>query len=459
MVNRSISRFDLLVAGLMGALSMVAVTEKAEAANWLAVQGTENPGTVGRAKVWGFIQPEMQYLKGTTVPVGGFAGAPMNPNTIGPDRNSRATFSLRRARIGVRGQGFPLDNKVNYFFLAEFGRNGITVPGDGQGSVKLTDASVTLNHIPFARLRIGQFKTPGAEEGLQAIHVFDYVNFTNGTDQLLLERFANGDGSVEVTDEAKVNKAIAGVSAFRDIGVQLFDIIKTNGLEISYAGMVGNGNGINRADNNGAKELYGYISVEQVYGGKGARRHGLKAFAWTQRGKRTLITAADGAGNYDRNRSGLGFTFRKGRWSAAAEYISASGLIRNGTDGAAKVGSEGKNKAGDKIYADLNYALDEKANSYYGHLGYKVFDKLELDLRYDVLNRATVKDEAAGEDDERKWTTTTVGAQYFFNKKTRFVFNYEFRSLEAPNLASTAGPNKIGAALDDRISMQLLAIF
>ena len=457
-MRMSKSKLTLAVAGVVSALSMGVTTQEAEAANWLMLQGTEKPGAVGRAKVWGFVQPEAQYVEGTTVEAGRFKGNEFQPNTLGPDRNSRATFNIRRARLGVRGQGFPLDNKVNYFFLAEFGHNGITVPGGGLGSVKLTDASVTLNHVPFARMRIGQFKTPGSEEGLQAIHVFDYINFTNGADQLLLERFANGDGSsttddpIKGTNSGAVNKPNGGVGAFRDIGVQLFDTIKMNKLEVSYAGMIGNGNGINRADNNGKKDIYGYLSVEQVYGGKGGRRDGLKGYAWLHKGKRTLTEEKPGV--YDRDRSGFGATYRKGPYRAGFEYIMASGLIRNGTDGGAKVGTESVNG----VKSSLNYLTDDKANAYYVDLGYKVLPKLELDLRYDVLNRGTDNNNA-----ERTFTTTTLGAQYFLNKKTRLTFNYEIRSMEVPNTithaAVDAAANTNAEGLDNRASVQLLAIF
>jgi len=312
------SKFTLAVASVVSALSIGVITQVAEAANWLMLQGTETPGAVGRAEVWGFVQAEATYLDATKVPAAAWKGSDMAPNTVGPDRSSRATMNIRRARIGVRGQGFPLDNKVNYFLLTEFGHNEITVPG---GGAYLTDASVTLNHVPFARLRIGQFKTPGSEEGLQAIHAFDYVNFTNGTDQLLMERFANGDGS-STTDDliagtkpgTYVNKSNGGVGAFRDTGVQLFDTIKMKNIEISYAGMIGNGNGINRQDNNGKKDIYGYLSVEQVYGGKGARRDGVKAYVWAHKGKRTLTEEKPGV--YNRDRSGVGATFRKGAYRA-----------------------------------------------------------------------------------------------------------------------------------------------
>ncbi|NOY73689.1 MAG: hypothetical protein GXP14_15210 [Gammaproteobacteria bacterium] len=79
---------------------------------------------------------------------------------------------------------------------------------------------------------------------------------------------------------------------------------------------------------------------------------------------------------------------------------------------------------------------------------------LELDIRYDVYNRMT--DVSAK---ERKFTTTTLGAQYFFNKKSRVTLNYEMRDAEAPNLASTHNANLILGEIDDRISAQLLIIF
>lgn len=439
------SKLTLAVAGVVSALSMGVTTQEAEAANWLMLQGTESPGAVGRAKVWGFVQPEVQYTDGEKVAAGPWKGSNFAPNMIAPNLTSRATFQMRRARIGVRGQGFPLDNKVNYFILSEFGNNGIT----NYSGAALTDASVTLNHVPYARVRVGQFKHPGAEEGLQAIHVFNYTNFTNFTDQQLLERYLDADKGANNTNDA-MNGQNGPVGAFRDIGVQLFDTIKKGSWEHSYALMVGNGNGINRSDNNGAKDTYLYWSSEQVYGGKGGRRDGLKLSAWQQKGERT-ITTSKGVENFDRTRSGLGATFRKGKIRAGAEYFMADGMIFNGTGGNAVPGSISAD--GTKV-SDFQYLPEDKAKGWYADIGYLVTPKIELDLRYDDYDRATETDAS-----HRKLTNLTLGAQYFFNKKTRAVFNYEMRSAEAPDLASTAAPNLIGEKMSDRISVQLLAIF
>jgi len=431
----------------------------ANAANWLMLQGTEKPGAAPRAKVWGFIQPEYATTSDTKLKAGGFSGQKAVFNQMRPDLKTAEGFNVLRARLGVRGTAMPLDSNVNYFLLAEFGNNGIT--RQGGGSVKITDASITLNHLSGARFRIGTFKTPGSEEGLQAIHVFDYNNFTGAVNGLLLERFFDGDGSTTNgagsgscgTADACANKLNGPVGAFRDTGVQVFNTFKSSDWEHSYAVMYGNGNGITRSDNDDNKETYLYWSSERVYGGKGARRQGLKMFAWNQNGKRTLTGdgSTGGAGEYDRKRSGFGATFRKGKQRAAFEYIKADGMIFNGTDAGAVPGATSNNGNG---VASFNVATTGEADGYYVHYGYAFNNKWEIDTRYDVYNRLT--NSSTG---ERKFTTLTLGVQYFFNKKSRFIFNYEARDAEAPNLPGTNAANQILSGVDDRITAQLLVIF
>jgi hypothetical protein len=421
----------------------------ANATNWLKLQGTEPSGSTDRAKLWGFIQPEYDYTSNSKLPAGPWNGQKAVFNQIGPDLNSSSTFNLRRARVGVRGANFPLDGKTNYFLLFEGGDNGITKFTNGGSAVALTDASVTLNYIPHARVRVGQFKYPGEEEGLQAIHVFNYINFTGVTDQLLLERFFDGDGS-NTQDE---NKPVA-FGAFRDIGIQVFDWFNWLGMEHTYAAMLGNGSGVDREDNNNEKDYYLYWASEKVFGdSKGPRREGLKFLGWYQKGERSLefVNGVAGKQDYDRKRYGVGSTFRKGKWRAAAEYVWADGMVLNGTDGGAVPGS--RNNA-NTATASFNISPDGKADGYYLDLGYKVMPRLELDLRYDYLDRVKNQDP-----NEREFTNWTVGAQWWFNKKTRALVNYEIRDAKAPNFSSSAPPNQILDEVDNRISVQLLAIF
>jgi hypothetical protein len=454
------------------------VVSNAQAANWLMLQGTEPASAAERARVWGFIQPTFKYTSGTEVQAGAWAGSDAQFNLHAPHLSSNQQFSVHRARIGVRGQGFPLNAKVNYFFLAEFGSNGITWPKGGLGSAKVTDASVTLNYIPGARIRAGLFKTPGAEEGLQAIHVFDYVNFTSFSDQMLLERFFDGDGSgtnvippppppPKGTRTGGVNAAVGPVGAFRDIGIQIFDSFNMKTWDLSYAFMFGNGNGINGGDNNASLDTYYYLSAEKVFAGEGPRRQGVKMFAWSQIGKRKLIKETDGSLNtHDRTRTGFGVNFRKSIFRATAEYMLANGMIFNGTDGGAKAGSistpsidadgDGNNTgpADGKVIASFNMEPEEEANGYYLHFGVMAYKSLELDVRYDVLNRAT---KTAAK--ERKFSTVTLGAQWFFDRKNRLTLNYEIRSAEAPNLDSDHNANKILDGIDNRVSVQITSIF
>lgn len=419
------------------------VSLSAQAANWLMLQGAEPQDAAPRAKVWGFIQPEYTSTDDTLLKAGPWAGQKAIFNQMRPDLKTAQGFNMVRARIGVRGTALPLDSNVNYFVLAELGNNGIT--RQGGGSVKLTDASVTLNHIKGARVRVGQFKTPGSEEGLQAIHVFDYINFTGATNGLLLERFFDGDGS----DINSANAPNGPVGAFRDVSIQVFDAFKNGNWEHSYAAMIGNGNGITRGDNDDNLETYLYWSSERIYGGKGPRRKGWKMYAWHQDGKRTLTK--NGAGEYDRTRSGVGSTYRKGKIHANFEYITADGMIFNGTDGGALPGA--RNNA-DTVTASFNMETKGEADGYYLDFGYHITPKWEVDVRYDVYNRMT--DVSAK---ERRFETWTLGTQYFFNKKSRLIINYEMRDAEAPNLPSTAAPNKILDGMDDRISAQLLVVF
>jgi predicted porin len=218
--------------------------------------------------------------------------------------------------------------------------------------------------------------------------------------------------------------------------------------------MVGNGNGLNRTDNNNYKDYYLYWASEKVFGDSaGPRREGWKLLAWYQKGERTLkyVNGDNNKQDFDRKRWGVGTTYRKGKWRAAAEYVDADGMVLNGTDGGAVPGS--LNNAETQV-ASFNVSPDGKANGYYLDVGYKVLPKLELDLRYDYLDR--VKNVDA---DEREFTNWTIGAQWFFNKKTRALLNYEIRDAKAPNFASSAPPNQILDQTDNRVSVQVLAIF
>lgn len=441
-----------LAATVTAMLSGFAST--ANAVNWLMLQGTERDGQAPRAKVWGFLQPT--YQKDTS------GSTAAEPTRIGPNLEKQSQFQLQRARIGVRGLGFPLDSNVNYFVLAEFGQNAITdggIYGVKQGA-KLTDASITLNHIDGARIRMGLFKTPGPEEIFQGIFTFDYINFTDVSNQMMLERFTAGvnstaDGSNPFSaSEASWDSFGAG----RDIGIQVFDSFKSGGWDHSYAVMIGNGNGLNTGGHADGEDTYLYWSSEKLMaGGKGPWAHGLKMFAWSHNGKRKVDLTDDGSDNakvYDRKRSGVGARYRDGNWRVSGEYMMGEGMIFQGP--------EKPNMGIGAVAATQD--LNGESDGYYLDVGYYVpGTKWELDARYDVYNRSTTHALLTAE-----FKTLTVGVQYHLNRKTKLTLNYAMRDASAKDPVSTAGAplTPMTTALhnglngiEDRISVQATVVF
>lgn len=471
MKKSSIAKITGMTLGCMLSLGL---SSSAFASDWLSLQGTEPEGSAQPVKVWGFVQAQYQSDQSDPSAVGNFVPAKL----IGPNLDSQSAFNVNRARLGARGVAMPLDSKINYFLLVEFGNNGITAPGDS--FAKLTDASLTFNHIDAARIRAGLFKTPGAEEGLQAIHVFDYINFTNVTNQMLLERYPNrsytpNTGPQVIPSENGLNGFNDGVGAFRDVGVQVFNTFKrNNNWEFSYAGMVGNGNGLNFSDNDDNKDLYGYLAAEKVYAGAGARRQGLKMFAWTQQGKRTADLTADtcinsaqtfpacgpaGSGRistvhnpaeYDRDRSGVGVKYSRNGLRLSGEYMKGEGMIFQGPHNQ----SWGIGPGIGNPLSPAGNGANAEASGYYLDAGYRIKGTpWELDLRYDIYDRLE------GNTFEANFEKTTLGAQYFFNPRVRIAFNYEISDANAPNFGAGAGPNANLDGISDRFSVQVTGIF
>jgi len=413
----------VVMGGMLGCM-------QAEATNWLMLQGTESEGAGPRAKVWGFLQPTYQH---DTSDEGG-----PEPTRIGPSLEEQDAFQLLRARIGVRGTAMPIDDNVNYFIMAEFGENGATNGGKyGERTpVRLMDASVTLNHIPAMRIRTGLFKTPGPEEILQGIVAFDYVNLTDVSNQLMMERYPAGVTKAVGTPVAPTPGVTApydGVlapsespwdssfGAGRDIGVELFDSFRVGNWDHSYALMAGNGNGLESSGIADGNDTYLYWSSERIFdGGTGPWAHGLKMFVWSQQGKRVVDLSDDGVANplsHDRIRQGVGVRYRQYDWRVAAEYMQGEGMIFQGPE---------KPNMGIGTPPALQ-DLDGKANGYYLDVGYYIpGSNWELDARYDVYNRSTDHDYLTAE-----FKTITYGVQYHFNRKTRVAVNYAVRDAKA----------------------------
>ena len=146
----------------------------------------------------------------------------------------------------------------------------------------------------------------------------------------------------------------------------------------------------------------------------------------------------------------VGFTFRKDRYRLYGEYMEADGMINNGADGGSVPGTVSNNGL---AVSTFNTLTDNEAKGWYLDFGYKALPNLELDVRYDELDRGT-EGAANLERDFERWT---IGAQYFFNKKSRFTLNYEFVDIEAPG--GNATQKSVVSGADDQLTAQVLVIF
>ncbi len=462
----------MLAASCAAALGGINTT--VQAADWLALQGTEPQGTAARAKVWGFIQA--QYQDDTSDPgTGPNAGLYVPPKLIGPDLDTQSAFNINRARVGVRGTGMPIDPNVNYFFLVEFGNNAITNPGSS--FAKVTDASITLNHLKdFVRARAGQFKIPMAEEIYQGIALFDYVNFTAGTNQLLLERIPNRTYTGNVPAQplppgTSLNAYNQSVAAARGIGLQLFNTVHVAPTwEVGYSFMVDNGNGINTSDNDDNKDIHLYLNATKVFSGRGPRRQDWKTFAWYTKGDRTIDGTNDSIHNpqeYERKRYGVGTKYYQLPFRVSAEWIKAEGVIFQGPD-KPSFGLLGPG-VGNPNHSFNGLNPDAEATSWYIEGGYYIPNtKWEIDLRYAKFNRMDNQSPVsfgppAGPHQnvtpEVEFTELTLGVQYHFNRKTRLTLNLSKNEAEAVTYAAGAAPNSNLDGVDNRYAIQLTHIF
>lgn len=421
-------------------------------ANWLALQGTEPKGTSERAYVSGLVQAEYQKDLST----GNEKGEFIPQKLIGPNLESRSGFQVGRAMVGVRGTGLPLDSRVNYLLLIELGHNGIT-HNDG---ARATDASMTVDWLPYLTVRGGLFKYPGSEEGLQSPAVSPYINFSEATQQLMQERFPNSDNFLKTGDRGNTEAKILSISsngfakpvgAFRDTGVQIFDTIDYAGWEHTYAMMLGSGNGLNMGDNNENLTQYYYLASERVLSGgeRDVNREGVKVFGWMQTGKRSYDTdfnlGSRSIQHFTRTRYGMGVTGQWKAYRAQAEYFGANGMIFLGQHKESfDMNAPGLDTPGN--------GLKGKASGFYLDGGWRVLDtNFEIDMRYDYVDRLP------GDDLEVKFNRLTLATRYFVSKKSSASVNYEIR--RAKSVTGNASLQNNYSGLGGRMGIQFTSQF
>jgi hypothetical protein len=371
-------------------LTALAFASAAFAADWPMLQGTE-PGVEPAApRVWGFTQVLAEGLAG-----------PFN-------------FSVRRARIGVRGDVPKTDGRANALMAVELGSNGLT----RSSAAVLADASVTLSYVPGVRLRMGKFKLPIGEEALEMNPAAaDFVNFTATTQQLL--------GENRVVDGAYAG----GFSGYRDVGIQAFDTFALGSSELSYALVLSNGAWAG-LDTDAAKDVTARLSFVPWHGADaGIRREEIRVWTFWQHGRRDL----DGD-SFDRIRRGAGIAVRQDGWSGRAEVVNALGMVELGPQ--PSFPGSPIAVAGAGVALGGNVSVQYRRGIWAGG------------VRYDVLHRAGEQPSEA-----RRFHTPTLDLQAEPADKIRILLDYELRFVGTPE-DGVAPPVR-----SDRISLQLAALF
>lgn len=434
-----------LISSIFGFLTVLLVwSPSIFAANPVMIQGTSDwipefylsARGLERERTWiGLLRGEYVSVAGSPIKAGGWVGQDALFNTTSADDDGHSDISLKILRFGVRG--YLPESDIDYLLLLEAGDNIQTKMSE---PVIPVEWSLTFNRFPGMRLRAGQFHYPGSEEGMKTAIAQHYAHFSNPVNMLLLERYFDGDGS----DPRDANRMNGPTSGFTDIGVQLFDQIAFNGWENTYAIMIGQGNGPNRSDNNTAKDIYLYYALEEPYGGIGYSRQGWKWYTWYQHGERRVTTS--GAGEYPRERYGLGMNYLKQRWRVEWEYVGAHGMIPAGSDGGAIPGAYNNTAT---AVASYNLLREGGGRGWYLDIGYLVTPDFTVSARTDKV----VTFDSAGYQREQKGLT--LGAEYQLNDQTKIMLNHEFRSARFPNLEDNDLRNIILSGMDDRLSLQV----
>lgn len=314
--------------------------------SWLILQSLEMPADeYPTLKVWGLVNAVYSFDE---------------TEKLVPDN----TISLRRGYLGVRGAWMK---DIDYFFLADFGTGVV-----GRTTPLLLDASITLKHVPYLKIRFGQFKIPFGLEGLEAHHTPPLINFTRASVQLL-----SISAPLGTSDRAATN------SAFRDLGVQFFNQIgQEKEIQLVYALAMFNGNGINTIDNNNQKDLVGRLEIAS----KGLR-FGLSG-----------LTGKETTNELRKRRLGVDATYNLRDLHLGGEVIwGQDNLVVGGL---------------------------RTARGWYLRASYLLRQRFQPVLRYeqfDPNNKVSVD----------RFEAVAVGFNWIFKGYTRLQVNYEFRNDQA----------------------------
>lgn len=414
------------IVALPATLTFLALTlsglRPARAADWPIVTATEVGVKETPFRFFGFVQVvgEANVLgervTGLTSPkLRAYEGRWATFNTL-PDSEATWGLTVRRLRPGVRGSVPGTDQKISYIATVELGKAGVT----RLTPATVMDAGITFSYLPGARIRVGQFKLPLADEVVEANPLSsELVNYSQPASQLLLESRVTG------------GKVVSNAYGFRDLGVEAFDSFAFGKrLSLSYALMVSQGR-MGAVDDDPAKDISGRVTGSWVFSGGASdpHRQELSVYFWGLHGTR----AYEGS-RAQRNRSGAGVSLELEPVRLRAEILSGQGMIVSGPQPAF-------------ASADVAVAPNGRALGFVAFARVRLAGHVLLKMRYDELHRNT---ESAP--DTRVFRTLTPAIEAQITPKMRLMLDYERHWILAPDASADA--KRIVDTAGDRVLLQ-----
>lgn len=280
---------------------------------------------------------------------------------------SHTNFDLRLVRLYVDGK------VLDFKYKLQMEVNGVSGTSKEKGP-RIVDAWAEWQRYKFFMVRFGQFK-----------RAFTFENPMNPWD------IGFGAYSQTIDKLAGMNDRVGEhTSGGRDIGLQiqgdLLPVGKDRHQFLHYQVGVYNGQGINHADENNAKDIIGGVYFYPV------KDLAIGAFGWHGSYTKNDVTV-------DRDRMAVGLKYESA-WSVRAEYATSKG-----------------HKVSD-YQTDGTVTGSNDADAWYACVGAPITKKCKLYARWDVYR------------DNKEWnsqkTNYGLSANYYFYKNLKLQANYNY---------------------------------
>jgi len=245
---------------------------------------------------------------------------------------------------------------------------------NSDGNVKLLDAFITYKKYDWAKISVGSFKQPFGLEVTQACNNLTTIDRAIVSDQL--------------------------VAPQRDMGLMVLGGSKKT--QFRYALALMNGRGLYVKDNNAKKDIIGRASY--------------KLFDWAQIGGSFRYGYPNNMDD-DRTTYGLDVVLKHENFKLQGEYIYDEGDYNRAAGGGC---------------GTTPLELGDERHGAYGMLSYRTDFGLEPVVKYEYFDAdSDIKSLGYQE-------MVTIGANYFFNKNTRFQINYQLKTEGANSIDNDA---------------------